>query len=187
MKNEGGQVMSSIAEMVQSQLGSNGMAQLSQHLGTDPNTTQTAVAAALPMLLGAMAHRASQPDGAAVLHSEAEKHATGSGALASAAAMAGGSGLLGRLLGGKQDDVRQEVSKTSGLDVHQAEKALLFLAPIVLAQLGRKKQEAGLAPDQLGTVLHQEGQVAEEQAKQQAPHLGGALGAAIGRIFGVGQ
>jgi hypothetical protein len=179
--------MSSIAEMVQSQLGATGMAQLSQHLGTDPDTTQTAVAAALPMLLGAMAHRAGQPDGAAVLHSEAEKHAAVSGALPSTATGSGGGGLLGRLLGGKQEDVRQEVSKSSGLDVHQAEKALLFLAPIVLAQLGRKKQEAGLGPDQLGTVLHQERQVAQEQARRRVPQLGGALGTAIGRLFGGGQ
>jgi hypothetical protein len=38
--------MRSIAEMVQSQLGTDGMAQLSQHLGTDQNTTQTAAAGA---------------------------------------------------------------------------------------------------------------------------------------------
>jgi hypothetical protein len=179
--------MSSIAEMVQSQLGANGMAQLSQHLGADQNTTQTAVAAALPMLLGAMAHRAGQPDGAAVLQSEADKHAVGSSGMASPGATSGAGGLLGRLLGGKQEDVRQEVSKTSGLDMHQAEKALLFLAPMVLARLGRKKQEGGLGPEQLGTVLHQERQVAQEQAKQQVPHIGGALGTAIGRIFGGGQ
>jgi hypothetical protein len=179
--------MSSIAEMVQTQLGSTGIAQLSQHLGTDPATTQAAVAAALPMLLGGMAHTARQPGGAAVLQSEADAQGGLPMDAASPAAAVGGGGLLGRLLGGKHDDVRQEVSKTSGLDMHQAEKALLFLAPIVLAQLGRKKQESGVDPNQLSTVLHQERQVAQEQAQQHAPGLGGAVGAALGRIFGRGS
>jgi hypothetical protein len=92
--------------------------------------------------------------------------------------------LLGRILSTKQENVRQEVSKTSGLDMHQAEKALLFLAPIVMTQLAREKQEGALAPEQLGTVLHQEQQTAQEQAQQQAPHLAGALGSALGRILG---
>jgi hypothetical protein len=68
--------------------------------------------------------------------------------------------------------------------MHQAEKALLFLAPIVMTQLARKKQEGNLAPHQLGTVLQEERQVAQDQAQRQAPHLAGALGSAIGRIFG---
>jgi hypothetical protein len=132
-----------------------------------------------------MAQTASQPGGAAVLHEEADKHAAG-GAAPGAPSNTSGGGFLGRILGGKQNDVRQEVSKTSGLDMHQAEKALLFLAPIVMTQLARKKQEGALAPEQLATVLHQERQAAQEQAQQQAPHLGGVLGAALGRIFGGG-
>src|SRR4051812_29431579 len=158
--------MSSITDMVQAHLGGNGAAQLAQHLGTDQNIAQAAMAAALPMLLGGMAQTASQPGGAAVLHAEADKHATGTAAPGGPAPTAGG-GLLGRILGGKQNDVRQEVSKTSGLDMHQAEKALLFLAPIVMTQLARKKQEGSLVPEQLGTVLHQERQTAQQQAQQQ--------------------
>lgn len=178
--------MSSIADMVQAHLGGNGVAQLAQHLGTDPNTAQAAMAAALPMLLGGMAQTASQPGGADVIHAETDNHAAGTTAPATAAPTPGG-GLLGRILGGKQNDVRQEVSKTSGLDIHQAEKALLFLAPIVMTQLARKRQEGNLAPEQLGTVLHQERQTAQDQAQQQAPHLVGALGSALGRIFGGGS
>ena len=174
--------MSAIVDMVQAHLSGDGMAQLAQHLGTDQNSAQTAMAAALPMLLGAMAHTASQPGGAAVLHEETDKHAAGS--RAPAPAPTSGGGLLERILGGKQENVRQEVSKTSGLDMHQAEKALLFLAPIVMTQLARKQQEGALAPEQLGTVLHQERQAAQEQAQQQAPHLTGALGSALGRILG---
>ncbi|MFL5518033.1 MAG: DUF937 domain-containing protein, partial [Gemmatimonadales bacterium] len=108
--------MSSITDMVQEHLGDTGVAQLTQHLGVDPATAQAAIAAALPMLVGAMSGTTSQPGGAP---------------MSPAAATAGAGGLLGSLLGGRHADMSQQVSKSSGLDMHQAEKALLFLAPIV--------------------------------------------------------
>ncbi len=148
--------MSSITEMVQEHLGENGLAQLTQHLGVDPNTAQAAVAAALPMLVGA-AHSASQPGGAHVSPVE-----TGNPV----------GGLLGSLFGGKHADMSQQVSKHSGLDIHQAEKALLFLAPIVMAQLARKRQEGAAPP------------AAQEQSQQTG--LGGVLGA-VERIFHKGS
>ena len=118
--------MTSIMEMVQQHLGDGGVAQLSQHLGTDHGTTEAAVAAALPMLVNA-ASKSSAP---------------------AAAGATGGSagGLLRNLFGGNHAAAAQEVSKQSGLDLHQAEKALLFLAPIVMARFMNQRQSGGTAP-----------------------------------------
>jgi len=153
--------MSSITDMVQEHLGENGLAQLTQHLGVDPNTAQAAVAAALPMLVGAaMSHTASQAGGAPV--TAGPPAATGSGA----------GGLLGSLFGGSHADMSQQVSKSSGLDIHQAEKALLFLAPIVMAQLARKRQEGAVPSAATGAAPQP---APQGQAPQPASGLGGVL------------
>ncbi len=159
--------MSSITDMVQEHLGENGLAQLTQHLGVDPNTAQAAVEAALPMLVGAMAHTTSQPGAAPVPPAP-----TGNPA----------GGLLGSLLGGSHAEISQQVSESSGLDIHQAEKALLFLAPIVMAQLARRRQEGAVAPAAAGAAP-QPGQPAPQD---QATGLGGVLGA-VERIFHKGS
>ena len=124
--------MTSITDMVRQHLGDDGVARLTQHLGVDSGTAQAAVAAALPALVGAASSRMSQP-GAAELPAAA-------GGLAGAAG-----GLLGNLFGGNHKEAAQQVSRHSGLDIHQAEKALLFLAPIVMARLAQQRQAGGAA------------------------------------------
>ena len=60
--------MASILDMVQQQLGGGAIDQISQQIGADPGTTQSAVQMALPMLLGGLAHNTTQPGGAEALH-----------------------------------------------------------------------------------------------------------------------
>jgi hypothetical protein len=125
--------MPSIMDMVQQHLGDNGVDQLTQHLGVDKGTAQAAIAAALPMLVNAAQNQAAQSGDASL------------GGLAGAAG-----GLLGNLFGGDHSQAAQQVSKQTGLDLHQAEKALLFLAPLVLAKFMNQRQPAaagaGAAP-----------------------------------------
>lgn len=118
--------MTSITDMVQQHLGDNGVDQLTQHLGVDKGTAQAAIAAALPMLVNAAQNQAAQSGDTSSL-----------GGLAGAAG-----GLLGNLFGGNHSEAAQQVSKQTGLDLHQAEKALLFLAPLVLAKLMNQRQPA---------------------------------------------
>ncbi|MBA3660064.1 MAG: DUF937 domain-containing protein [Gemmatimonadales bacterium] len=146
--------MSSITEMVQQHLGDKGLAELSQHLGVDHGTAQTAIAAALPALVGALSRNAGQ---------------AGAAAMSPAASSSGIGGILGGVLGGRHEQVKQEVSRNSGLDIHQVEKALLFLAPIVMAQLAKQRQHDGVAAP-------------ADQAQQPESGSGGLLGM-IERIF----
>jgi hypothetical protein len=88
----------------------------------------------------------------------------------------------------------QQVSQHSGLDIHQAEKALLFLAPIVMAQLARKRQEEGVAaapsaaPASSAAAAAQpgvapaQGQVSPPEPAEKESALGSVLGA-VERIF----
>ncbi len=68
--------------------------QIAQQLGTDTNTASNAIAAALPMIVGALGRNAQQPGGAGDLMSALQRDHSGAG---------GGmdlGGLLGGLLGG---------------------------------------------------------------------------------------
>ena len=159
--------MPSIMDMVQEHLGGDGVAQLTQHLGVDQGTAQAAAAAALPMLVNAMSSRMSSPGAAPMPSADA-------GNIGGAAG-----GLLGNLLGGNHAEMSQQVSKHSGLDIHQAEKALLFLAPIVMAQLAKKRQQAGAPATPAGSTP-------AAQPNTQPGGLGGVIDA-VERIFHKGS
>src|SRR4051794_24444622 len=64
----------SLVDILGSQLGTEGVEMLGQKLGLDPAATQQAVAAAIPMLTGALAHNAAQPGGAAALNQALDAH-----------------------------------------------------------------------------------------------------------------
>ena len=84
----------SLLDLVQQQLGPSGTQQIAQQIGSDPGTTQNAIQAALPMLLGGMAGNARQPGGASALQGMLGQ--AGGGGLGGG----GLGGMLGGLLGG---------------------------------------------------------------------------------------
>ena len=106
----------SLLDTVQQNLGRPQIDQIAQQIGADPATTENAVHAALPMLLGGMAANARQPDGASAIRGLAGQQqglldnlgglggilaaVTGGGGGAAAGAPAGGLGGLGGMLGG---------------------------------------------------------------------------------------
>src|SRR5437870_3881059 len=100
--------MATVLDLVQQHLGPQEIAQISQQLGTDPNTTQTAVNAALPAIVGGMASTAQQPSGASGLQQLLGSHAGVLGNLGSmigAGGVADSGGILGQILGHHQPAV----------------------------------------------------------------------------------
>jgi hypothetical protein len=176
--------------MVQQHLGQAEVSQISQQLGISPGLAQTAIAAAIPMIVGGMARHASQPEGAGTIQDAIAAHDgvtdnVGSVLQAGPPADASASGgLLGRILGTHRDTVQQSVQQASGLDGEKVRKLLMMLSPVVLGVLARRQfggQNAQqMDPGQLGGVLHQEAQ----QAATQAPHMGGLLGKILGAVQG---
>jgi hypothetical protein len=152
---------------------------LGAQLGTDPQTTSTAVAAALPMLVGALARNAQAPGGAdALAGALARDHDGGildniGGFLSSGAAASSGAGILGHLFGAKQAAVQQAVSASSGLDSQGAGQLLAMLAPLVMGALSRGAQsQGGLDPSVLAGMLGGE----QASLAQRAPDAMGMLG-----------
>jgi hypothetical protein len=170
--------MSSLFETLTQTLGSQAVGQLGQQIGADHASTSTAVATALPMLIGALARNASQPQGAEALAGalardhdgsildDVQGYLTGAGASASAAATPGvttgasadGAGILGHLLGGQRSAVEAAVGQTSGLSADSSAKLLELLAPLVMGSLGRTASTQGLDASGLAGLLGQEHQ-----------------------------
>jgi hypothetical protein len=173
--------MSTIVDTVLQQLGGANLSQLSQQIGADEATTQQAVQAALPMLLGGLARNSANPQGAASLAGALQQH-QGSGLLDNLGSLIGnpasasGAGILGHIFGNRRQTVEQGVGQATGLNQQQIGKLLMVLAPIVMAVLARRhapQADAAPSPDQLAPELQRETEV----AAQRAPGgLGGLLG-----------
>ena len=174
-----------LTDMVQQHLGQAEVSQISQQLGIDPGVAQTAIAAAIPMIVGGMARHASQPQGADAVQQAITAHDgvtdnVGGVLQAGPPADAGGSGgLLGRILGTHHDTVQQGVQQASGLDSEKARKLLMMVGVLARRQFGGQNAQQ-MNPGELGGVLHQEAQ----QAATQAPHMGGLLGKILGAVQG---
>jgi len=177
--------MASLIDLVKENLGPQELSQISQQLGTDQATTQQAVNAALPALVGGLANTAQQPQGVNGIQQLVSSHAGVLGSLGSllgAGAPADGGGVLGRILGQHQPDVQQGVQQASGLGSDQTRKLLMILAPIVLGALAKRAMSHGTANDSaaIQQSLQEDGQQARQHAEAHSPHLGGLLGKIVG-------
>src|SRR5262249_22969355 len=82
---------------------------------------------------------------------------------------ANGAGILGHLLGNRQQTAHLIVAKTSGLDAGQAAQMMSTLAPIVMGALGRMQRSQGLDANGLASMLQGE----HASAAQAQPDLMG--------------
>ncbi|HEX4950532.1 MAG TPA: DUF937 domain-containing protein [Blastocatellia bacterium] len=157
-------------------LGGGNLGAISQTIGADENTTSTAIQAALPMLVGALARNASSEQGAASLAGALDRDHDGSVlddiagfVMGGGAQQANGTGILGHIFGGNQPAVEQGISQASGVDMNTVARLLPILAPIVMGYLGRQKQEQGMDAGALAGVL---GQQQQQMQEQQSPLMG---------------
>src|SRR4051812_30805433 len=173
----------SLVDILSSQLGTEGVEMMGQKLGLDPATTQQAIATAIPMLTGALAHNAAQPGGADALHQALGSHdggildQIGSYLGNSGAATSMGGAILGHILGRHQDTANDGLANATGINAGQAAQLLAMLAPLVMGALGRMKHQQGIDPGNLGSVLQDEHVQAEAAAPSGA---GGILGSILG-------
>ena len=184
--------MSSLTDDIFSQLSGPALQQISQQLGTGQTQTAGAVAAALPLLLGALGRNASQPHGAGALFGALGRDHQGAAGMGIGdilgAVLGGGQsrqtdglGQLGHIFGGRQQQAVSGLGQATGLGSDKAQTLLKILAPIVMAYLakrmfaGGEAQAAQPSADLLGSILGQE----QQQVRQQGGLGGGLLGAVL--------
>ena len=184
--------MSTLTDDLLTQLSGAPIQQISQQLGLDQSQVSGAVAAALPLILGAMGRNASQPQGAqALLGALGRDHAAGGGGLADVLGavlggaqgrQADGAGILGHVFGARQAQAAQGLGQATGIGNDKAQMLMKMLAPIVMAYLARRmfgsgQQATAAAPSAnvLGDLLGGEAR----QVRQEGGIGGGLLGAVL--------
>ncbi|WP_182120845.1 DUF937 domain-containing protein [Acidovorax sp. FHTAMBA] len=182
----------SLTDELLSQLQGAPLQQIASQLGTNPSQAQSAVAAALPMLLGALGRNAAQPQGAADLLGALQRdhvgRAAGGGGLGDllgsvlggmgggggAGGAADGASILGHIFGGNQQRAEAGLGQATGLGAN-AGQLLQILAPIVMAFLAQRTQAGGMDAGGLGAVLGRE----HAQVRQQGGVGGDLLGSLL--------
>ncbi len=171
--------MSSILETLTRQLDGNAVGEIGRQLGVNKGVAGTAVASALPLLLGALARNSAKDHGASALAAALDRDHDGSildnlgGFLGSGQAQSDvGPKILGHVLGGQRGAVESSLASTSGLDSQSTAKLLAMLAPLVLGAVGRAKREQKLDASGLAHSLQRE----REHVAKASPQLGGLLG-----------
>ena len=132
----------SLLQTVQQYLGKSEINQISDSLGVDPQTTESAVSAALPMIVGGMARPAASPEGAVTVQQAAATHedaADNVQATVQAAPDVERGGLLNKIFGPHKPSVQEGVQQASGLGLDKAKQLLSMLAPLVLSVLARRQ------------------------------------------------
>ncbi len=178
-----------LMQLLQSQLSGPALQQISQQIGASEEQTAIASNGIFAALLGGLANNTTSSDGISSLVSALDKDHDGSimddlagyvgGMLSGSASPAlNGSGILGHILGSKQEQVAQHVSQSSGLDLSQIMKLMPILAPIVMGAIGKMRNNAnggqGMGLSDLASIL-----MGSAQSAQQ-----GGFGDLIGNVLG---
>jgi len=187
--------MDDLTQQLLQQLAGGGLSKIGQQIGADEQTTSSALSAALPLLLSALANNASKPQGAQALNQALANDHDGSilndisGFLDNPQA-ANGAGILGHVLGGREPVVRQGLAQGTGLNTDQVGQLLQIAAPLVMGMLGQQRQQNGLDPNGLSAFLG-----GQQQAAQQSnPDIMGVVnnlldankdGSALDEILGI--
>ena len=176
-----------LMQIIKSQLTETVMDQLANQIGGNREQASTASNGILNALVGAMAKNASNQDGAASLFNALEKDHDGS-LLDNLSDFinpeapnpvnersANGLGILNHLLGDKAGAISQLIGKESGLSSEGAMGLMAKLAPIVLATLGKQKQQNGFNVTDLMGLLTNQGQQVRQETQQQQGGMGNLL------------
>jgi hypothetical protein len=169
--------MTNVMDLLQSQLTPDLIGYLSKSIGGE-DREKTAVAAngVFSVLLNALTRNAAQPEGLNGLLGALDRDHDGSilddaiGLLSGMKApqnsnMLNSAGMLRHILGAKQGNVVQNISKVSGLDAMDVGQLLLKLSPVVMGVLGKQKRSQGLDASSLFEML----QGSTKQQVQQNP------------------
>jgi hypothetical protein len=188
--------MFSLQDLLGERQGAEAVEQISRNVGADQGAVNSAIQMALPAILGGLAQNAATPQGAESLNNALEQDHDGGildnlGGLGGMIFGGGGQqqqqyqqpapsspqinagGILGHIFGNGQGRVAEQVSQNTGLGMGQVAQILMMLAPIVMAYLGRQKQQQNLDAGGLSNWLG--GQQQQIQQSGQGGILGNML------------
>ncbi len=155
--------MSGLLDLLGSPMGKQLISGIAGQTGQSTDNTGSVLSMALPLLMGAMKRNASTPQGAQGLMSALSgKHDGGIldnlgglfGGGVDQSVMDDGSGILGHILGGNQNQVQNSLSQKSGMDIGSIGTILKVAAPLIMGYLGKQTRQQNVTDSNgLGNLL----------------------------------
>ncbi len=136
-----------ISDLINSPIGASVLNSVTNKLGVDKGQASTAMSAAIPVILGGLARNAQSQQGAESLNQALNKHSGGLldnlGVLESNTqeVVQDGNGILEHIFGGQKQNVEAGISQKSGISMEKIGPLIAMLAPVVMAYVGRQKQQ----------------------------------------------
>ena len=146
--------MAGLLDLLNSPMGKQIINGVSGQTGQSESATGNVLSMALPVLMGAMKKNAQTPEGAAGLMGALSGKHDGSildnlGGLFQGGVddnvLQDGAGILGHVLGGKQDTVTNALSSQSGMDAGAVGNILKVAAPLLMGVLGKQSKQSGVS------------------------------------------
>lgn len=125
----------------------------------DPDSVEKIITTGVPMLLGGLGNNASDSQGASSLSNALESKHDGSlldsigDLFAEGDANNDGLKILSHVFGAKSEVAGKNIASKTGVDRETVTKVLSFVAPVVLAQLGKEKKDSNLDAGGLSELL----------------------------------
>lgn len=173
--------MSTLLDLIKSQLTPEKIQSLSSSIGATPEQTKSAVSEALPMLVSALSSKANTNTGLTFLTALLDKNKDGSviddllGMVTGGNSSAMGQVALQTILGNQSSGVENHVAQTSGLDSSTVAKLMPMLAPLIIGALAKTQSSQNLEAGGLASFLEKEGTSAATQTSSAGQGLLGAL------------
>ena len=155
--------MAGILDLLNSDLGKTIISGVASSTGNDSNKTSNVLTMALPVLMKAMERNVSTPKGAEGLMGALSGKHDGSildnlgglfGGGVDESVKQDGAGILGHILGNKQQGVEQVISQKAGIEASSVGNILKVAAPILMGVLGKQKRQQNVQnPSDLGGLL----------------------------------
>lgn len=172
--------MSGLVDNVLSSFNDQQVGAIASKLGVDPAQARSAIAHAVPLIVGGMAQNATSAQGAGALHNALGDH-VGFDVSSVLGNLLGGSGsgiggaILGHIFGSNQGAANQGLGQATGLSAQNAGELMAILAPIVMGALANHAQGQGIGAGGLGGLLTQEVQRVQQQ--------GGSAGSLLNSVL----
>ncbi|MEE9372109.1 MAG: DUF937 domain-containing protein [Saprospiraceae bacterium] len=156
--------MADLMDLLQGQLSGAVLKSLTSNLGAkNQQQTQNATNDAISILVNAMAKNSSSSKGASALGAALDRDHDGSVLDDIMGMMAGnktapsralnGAGILGHILGGRQNGAIDMLTKRSGMNKTQTLSLLIKLAPMIMGVLGKMKKSNNMDTTGLPDIL----------------------------------
>ena len=174
-----------LLDVIKNQLSDTLMSKAASYLGEDHATTQTAMNAIMPAVLGGMANQAATPNGAAsLLNSLQTSNYDGSifgslgtllgGGSATQGLLSSGGGIVNSLFGDKISGIVNFIAQLTGIKSGSATSLMSIAAPILMSAIGRHLGNSSATAGGLTSLLG-----------SQLPFIKNALPAGMGNALGL--